>query len=145
MTRFDQIKIKQLNSKEEIAQAYEIFNKKYDVTISDFNTQIDEMIAANNFKIIAAFIDDKIVGVAGYWLLRMFYCGRYLQVSSLIVDQNSRNLGIGSKILDEIENIAKAKECKKIILDAFVDNKKSHSLYYRKNFHIRGFHFMKDL
>jgi hypothetical protein len=30
-------------------------------------------------------------------------------------------------------------------LDSFIGNKKSHSLYFREGFFIRGFHFMKEL
>ena len=35
--------------------------------------------------------------------------------------------------------------CEKIVLDSFTENKKSHTLYFKEDFHIRGFHFMKDL
>ncbi len=142
----DQIVIKELNTKAEMLQAYEIVKQRYQqMSAENFAEQISEMISMNDFKMIGAFLGDKIVGVTGYWVLRMLYCGRYIQLSSFIVDEEKRGLGIGKKLLQEIEKIGKKLNCEKVILDSFTENKKSHSLYYREGFHVRGFHFMKDL
>ena len=142
----DQIVIKELNSKEEMLQTYKILKQRYqELSLENFTTQISEMIALNDFKMIAAFSGDEIIGVCGYWILRMFYCGRYIQLSSFIVDEEKRGGGVGKKILHEIEKIGKKLNCEKIVLDSFTENKKSHALYYRENFYISGFHFVKDL
>jgi len=142
----NQITIRALNSKEEMMLAHEVIKQRYaQMTPENFGEQIAEMIDKNDFKMIGAFVGDKIVGVAGYWVLCMLYCGRYIQVSSFIVDENQRGLGIGKLILREIEKIGRELECEKVILDSFTENKKSHALYYREDFYIRGFHFMKDL
>jgi len=142
----NQIVIKKLNSKAEMLLAFPIIRQRYkEMTLENYDAQISEMIAMNDFKMIGAFIGDEIVGVTGYWMLRMLYCGRYLQISSFIVDEEKRGAGIGKKILDEMEKIARELNCEKIVLDSFTENKKSHPLYFRENFYIRGFHFMKDL
>ncbi len=140
------ITIQKLNSKSEILSAFPVIRQRYEnLSLENYEAQISEMIAMNDFKMIGAFIGDEIVGVCGYWVLRMLYCGRYLQLSSFIVDEEKRGEGIGKKILDEMEKIGKELRCEKIILDSFTENKKSHSLYFREGFHIRGFHFMKNL
>ena len=142
----DQIVIKELNTKAEMLQAYEIVKQRYQqMSAENFEAQISEMISMNDFKMIGAFLGDKIVGVTGYWVLRMLYCGRYIQLSSFIVDEEKRGLGIGKKLLKEIEKIGKKLNCEKVILDSFTENKKSHALYYREGFYVRGFHFMKDI
>ena len=141
-----EIIIKKLTTKEEMLLVYPIIQQRYShIDAVAYEKQLSEMIAMNDFKIVAAFLDEKIVGIAGYWILRMLYCGRYIQVSSFIVDEEKRNLGIGKKILDEIEKIGRELKCDKVVLDSYTENKKSHSLYFREDFHIRGFHFMKDL
>lgn len=142
----DQITIKKLDSKEQMLLAFPIIRQRYkEMTLENFDGQISEMIARNDFKMLGAFIGDEIVGVTGYWISRMLYCGRYIQISNFIVDRKKRGLGIGGKILHEIENLAKELQCEKIVLDSFTENKKSHPLYFKENFYIRGFHFMKDL
>jgi len=142
----EEITIKELNNLDEMMLAYSIIKQRYrEITLDNFQSQISEMIAMNDFKMIGAFLNDEIIGIAGYWVLRMLYCGRYIQVSSFIVDEEKRGFGIGKKILREIEKIGKKLNCEKIVLDSFTENKKSHSLYFKEDFHIRGFHFMKDL
>ena len=142
----EEIVIKELNNLDEMTLAYSIVKQRYrEITLDNFQSQISEMIAMNDFKMIGAFLDDEIVGIAGYWVLRMLYCGRYIQVSSFVVDEEKRGFGVGKKILREIEKIGKKLNCQKIVLDSFTENKKSHSLYFKEDFHIRGFHFMKDL
>lgn len=140
------ITIKELNTHEAMLAAYPIIRQRYlEMSLEGYSAKIAEMISMNDFKMVGAFLNDEIVGVCGYWILRMLYCGRYIQLSSFIVDEEKRGHGIGHKILQEIENIAKKSNCEKIVLDSFTENKKSHPLYYREGFHIRGFHFMKDL
>ena len=142
----DQIVVKELNSAQEMFQTYKIVSQRYkEMTRENFQSQILEMIEMNDFKMIGAFLGEEIVGVAGYWILRMLYCGRYIQLSSFIVDEEKRGSGIGKKILREVEKIGKKLNCEKIILDSFTENKKSHALYYREDFYIRGLHFMKNL
>ena len=111
----------------------------------NFENTLDEMILNNNYKMVAGYNDDKMIAVAGYWVARMLYCGRYLQACNLIVDENLRNQGVGKKILHYLEDKARKLDCDKMVLDSYTENKKSHSLYFAENFYIRGFHFMKDL
>lgn len=142
----DKIVIKKLNNKSEILLAFEIIKQRYThLDLEKFEQQISEMIKMNDFKMVGAFLDDKIIGIAGYWVLRMLYCGKYIQVSSFIVDEEKRGFGVGRKILLEVEKIGKELSCEKIVLDSYTENKKSHSLYYQSGFYIRGFHFMKDI
>ena len=142
----EEITIKELNNLDEMMLAYSIIKQRYrEITLDDFQIQISEMIVMNDFKMIGAFLNDEIIGIAGYWVLRMLYCGLYIQVSSFIVDEEKRGFGIGKKILNEIEKIGKRLNCEKMVLDSFTENKKSHSLYFKEDFHICGFHFMKDL
>lgn len=142
----EQVVIRELVEAKDIEAAHLIISQIYsEMNLENYLTHIAEMQKMNNFKMVGAFLDGKMVGVSGYWILIMLYCGKYIQVSNLVIDEKHRSLGIGKKILDFIGDIGRESECKKIILDSYTENKKSHSLYYREEFHIRGFHFMKDL
>lgn len=140
------IEIRELNSREEMMLAYPLVRQMYEkMDVTTYVTYIDEMIQVNNFKMIGAFLDGKIIGASGYWVLLMLYCGRYIQTSNLVVDKEYRSIGVGKSLLDHIEKIGRKLNCHKVVLDSYTENKKSHSLYYREGFYIRGFHFMKDL
>ena len=116
-----------------------------EMTKDEFSAALDEMIKLSGYRMVAAFSGDKMVGVSGYWIASMLYCGLYLQASNVVVAKELRSQGIGRKILKFLENKAREMKCKKIVLDSYTENKKSHPLYFRDNFYIRGFHFMKDI
>ena len=138
--------IRHLTSINEMMFAYPLIATMYkDMDYKTFNAYIREMVAVNNYHMVAVFIDDEIIGVCGYWVFLMLYCGRYLQASNLVVAEKYRSLGIGQKILSYLTKIAREMGCKKLVLDSYTENKKSHPLYFREGFYIRGFHFMKDL
>ncbi|MFM7620816.1 MAG: GNAT family N-acetyltransferase [Alphaproteobacteria bacterium] len=137
---------------QEMKIAHDLIIKHYkhlniDQTI--FEETIDEMVKRNNYQMLLAFAKTadglELLGIAGFWVSRMFYCGRYLQVSNLIVNEKFRSNGIGKKILQYLEIIALKQQCLKIVLDSYTENKRSHSLYFGEGFYIRGFHFVKDL
>jgi GNAT superfamily N-acetyltransferase len=139
------------NSKE-MKIAYELIFKHYQHLNLDqliFEETLEEMIKRNDYQMLLAFNESdnglELLGVAGFWVSRMFYCGRYLQVSNLIVNEKFRSNGIGKKILQYLEMIALKQQCIKIVLDSYTENKRSHSLYFGEGFYIRGFHFVKDL
>lgn len=65
-------------------------------------------------------------GIKGYAMLNLFY------ISQLFVDENHRNIGLGKKLLSEIETVAKNHGCSTLRLDTL--NKKSHSFYIKSGF-----------
>jgi len=141
-----EITIKELGSKDEMMSAFTLIHQMYEkISREEFSIALDEMISRNDYKIAAAFFGEKIVGISGYWISRMLYCGRYLQASNLVVDKELRKSGIGKKLLNYLEAKAKESGCQKMVLDSYVLNTKSHPLFFREGFYIRGFHFMKDL
>jgi len=140
------IVIKDLETKNMMMEAFPLIHQMYKkMDYKGFEGALDEMILNNNYKIVAGFHDEKMIAISGYWIARMLYCGRYLQASNLVVDENFRGNGVGKKILNYLENKARKLGCDKMVLDSYSENKKSHSLYFGEDFYIRGFHFMKDL
>lgn len=142
----DNLVIKNLETTDEMNLAFPLVKQFYPhIDLKRYNFLVSEMVELNNFKMIGLWLKNKLVGVCGYYVASMFYCGRYLQISNFIIDENYRNQGIGSYLMMHLEKLAKELGCQKFVLDSYTENKKSHSLYFRQGFYIRGFHFMKDL
>jgi GNAT superfamily N-acetyltransferase len=138
--------IKDLETKNVMMDAFPLIHQMYKkMDYKGFESALDEMILNNNYKMVAGFYDEKMIAISGYWIARMLYCGRYLQASNLVVDENFRGNGVGKNILNYLESKARKLGCDKMVLDSYSENKKSHSLYFREDFYIRGFHFIKDL
>ena len=141
-----QLEIKDLSTKNSMIEAFSLIHQMYKkMNYEVFEINLDEMILRNDYKMVAGFHNEKMIAVSGYWIAKMLYCGRYLQASNLVVDENFRGRGAGKQILNYLENKARDLGCDKMVLDSYTENKKSHSLYFGEDFYIRGFHFMKDL
>ena len=141
-----QLEIKDLVTKNSMIEAFPLIHQMYKkMNYENFEINLDEMILRNDYKMVAGFYNEKMIAVSGYWIAKMLYCGRYLQASNLVVDEEFRSRGIGKQILNYLENKARNLGCDKMVLDSYTENKKSHSLYFGEDFYIRGFHFMKDL
>jgi ribosomal protein S18 acetylase RimI-like enzyme len=59
-----------------------------------------------------------------------------LYIGNICVDKNSRGMGVGKFLLDNIIIYAKKKKCKKIILDVSKDNRVAINLYKKMGFEI---------
>lgn len=138
--------IKEFTTKEEMLLGFPIIHQLYNkISLKKYSQFLDEMLVGNNYTMIGAFIEDKLVAVASYWILTRFYCGRYIQIGNMVVDHNHRSFGIGSLLLQYVEKVGRKKKCQKFILDSYTENKKSHPLYFREGFFIEGLHYMKNL
>ena len=106
--------------------------------------RLAEMINLN-YHCAGAFENGKLVGAAGMWFGARFYCGRYIDVDNVIVDEKQRSLGIGKLLMNWIEAYAREQGCEVSVLDAYTTNTEAHRFYLRDGYKIIGFHFHKEL
>ena len=106
--------------------------------------RLEEMIP-KGYHCIAAFQDDAVVGVAGYWLFSRFYSGLYMDVDNVVVDETRRSGGIGAAMMDWLEEHARSLGCRSVMLDSYVTLARAHKFYFRRGYEILGYHFRKEL
>lgn len=114
------------------------FTKKgYNSTILS-HKEIQERIKKNIFKVYVVTIDNKIVGTTSI----IQQNDRYY-IRSMAVEPDYQNKGIGLFIFENIFNIAKNENIKKISLDSFKPLKKAVRFYKKHGFKKTG--IKKDL
>ncbi len=137
--------IKETNNLEEMKQSFSLIKQlTTSLTAISYTSMLQKMVPNNYFQ-LQAFINNKIVGVSGFWLQTKLYIGSYLEIDNFVVDINFRSKGIGEKLILEIEKIAKNENCNAIMLDAYLENKKGHSFYNKFGFEAKGYHFIKKI
>ncbi len=140
------LKFKHISLVDEMMESLLLVNQLYpDIDAQSLKSSLVEMVDCNNYQMLAVFSNDEMVGVCGYWILKMLYCGRYMQISNFVTDEKYRGQGVGNAIIKYLENYAKELKCDKFVLDSNVLNQDPHSLFFKHGFYIRGLHFMKDL
>ena len=104
-----------------------------------------EVMISHGYHAIAAFEGDHMVGVAGYWLGARFYCGEYMDVDNVVVDETLRSRGIGQKLMDWLHDKARELGCKVVVLDSYVTYTRAHKFYFRQDYEILGYHFSRKV
>lgn len=102
-----------------------------------------EVMIPRGYRCIAAFMGERMVGVAGFWVGAKFWCGEYLEPDNVFVLPELRSAGIGAKMMDYLEEQARTLGCKVIGLDSYVTYAGAHKFYFRRGYEIVGFHFTR--
>ena len=62
--------------------------------------RIRGLMASDGFRLTAITEDGEVRAVAGWRVLDMLYCGRFLSVDDLVSDPDARSKGHGKALLD---------------------------------------------
>lgn len=97
------------------------------------------------YRCLGAFDGKKLVGACGIWTASRFWCGPFMEMDNLVVDQDYRNKGVGKRLTDWVEKDARKRGCAIVMADSYSHNTASHRFYFRENYIIKGFCFVKEL
>jgi phosphinothricin acetyltransferase len=106
----------------------------YEESLRDINEQwtIINEIQSQGFPFIVAVIDNKIAGFASYGTFRKKYGFRFTVEHSVYVSNEFRAMQIGSKLLSELIQIAKAQNLK--VMVACIDTLNPKSIAFHEKF-----------
>lgn len=140
-----EITIREIYSKSEMLENWSIIVQAYpNLSLKKYAQILDNMLP-HNYGQIGAFIEDKCVGVSGYWIQWKIWCDKCLEMDNVVVATEFRSQGIGKLLEEFLVQKAKEKGCDMMALDAYVDNFKVHKFYVNQGYHARGYHFIKHL
>ena len=119
----------------------------------DATFQIDDLkeafirgIRSKSQRYICAAADSKVVGFCSLTVKNsLWQQGPLGCIDELIVDDEYREKGVGSKLLDRIMEIAKALGCRAVVLDSAFHRKDAHRFYEQRGFTKTAYLFSKAL
>ena len=97
--------------------------------------------ARDGYRLLAACIDDQVVGLAGYRPQENLIHGRFVYVDDLIVAASGRRAGIGALLLDRVSDECRRLQVPTLVLDTAVDNSLGQRFYFRYGMLARGLRF----
>jgi GNAT superfamily N-acetyltransferase len=140
-----EITVRKLTNKKEMLSFLPLINQLYpSLSADDYSLQLDEMIPFR-YSQVGVFEGKKQIGMAGVWIGHKFWCGKYLEIDHVIVLESHRSQGIGKLIFDFMKNMAREEECHSLGLDSFTHNNRSHKMFFKEDFVIKGYHFVHAL
>jgi ribosomal protein S18 acetylase RimI-like enzyme len=137
--------ITELTTKEQMLEQLPIIQQLYpEFTLEIYESLLLQMIP-HNYKQLIVTLEDKTIGLSGFWIGVKLWCGRYLELDNVIVHPDFRSKGIGSLLTNTLNDIAIANDCNMMALDAYTTNFGAQKFYFNHGFVPKGFHFVKYL
>ncbi len=78
---------------------------------------------------IGAFVDGELKGIAMFTERCQFWCGRHLEMDTLVVDESCRSLGLGRALVQAVEAEAAQRGIEMVLLKVYTTNLKARGFY----------------
>jgi len=107
---------------------------------------VQEMQRDKGYKLYACLTEkNECIGVVGFVFESRLSSGRIIYLDDLVIDEASRGLGVGSKLLDLVIENANQQNCDAILLDCGNHRTESHQFYLKKGFDNTALDFKMSL
>jgi GNAT superfamily N-acetyltransferase len=101
--------------------------------------------AGQGYRLLAAWQDQEVKGLAGYRIQENLIYGRFLYVDDLVAASDARSQGLGGKLIDALREEARRQGCAHFVLDTALANALGQRFYFRNGLLARGMHFCQPL
>ena len=100
---------------------------------------------AQGYRLLAAWSDGAIVGLAGYRLMDNLLYGRFVYVDDLVVTASLHRGGVGERLLQAARQQAMDLNCENFVLDTGLHMALAQRFYFRQGLLAQGMHFVEPL
>lgn len=131
---------------QDIAASYEVMRQlRPHLTADGYLARVRALMASEGLRLLTLSHEGVVRGVAAYRVMDMLYCGRLLYLDDLVVDERVRSHGYGARLIERLEQEARALGCNEVQLISRVTREQAHRFYFRQGFGIECFHFRRQL
>jgi GNAT superfamily N-acetyltransferase len=97
------------------------------------------------YRLLAAWRDGAVAGLAGYRLQENLIYGRFVYVDDLVVTASLHRAKLGERLLQAARQQAVALGCAHFVLDTGLHMMLAQRFYFRQGLLARGMHFVEPL
>lgn len=98
-----------------------------------------------HYRLLAAVNDGRAVALAGYRHQENLIYGRFLYVDDLVVESSARGSRWGAQLLGALDDLARATDCARLVLDTGLGNALAQRFYFRQGLLTSAIRFSKPL
>ncbi|AEK60744.1 GNAT family N-acetyltransferase [Collimonas fungivorans] len=141
-----QVEIKHIESDTDLEASFSVM-KELRPHLSDratYGAQVARQ-RTQGYRLLAAWSDGAIVGLAGYRLQDNLIYGRFVYVDDLVVTASLHRSGLGERLLQAARQQAVALRCKHFVLDTGLHMALAQRFYFRQGLLAKGMHFVEPL
>ena len=140
------VEIRHISNEADLAASFPVM-KELRPHLTDSATYVVQVMHQHTqgYRLLAAWRDGTIVGLAGYRLQDNLIYGRFVYVDDLVVSTSLHGSGIGEQLLSAARQQAVAAQCTHFVLDTGLGNALAQRFYFRQGLLARGMHFVEAL
>ena len=141
-----QIEIKHIESDADLAASFPVM-KQLRPHLSDCAAYKEQVARqrTQGYRLLGAWRDGVIVGLAGYRLQDNLLYGRFVYVDDLVVSATLHRSGFGECLLQAARQQAAALNCRHFVLDTGLHMALAQRFYFRQGLLAKGMHFVESL
>ncbi len=88
-----------------------------------------DLAKKSDIKFLAIYDDNLLKGIISYRIMFNLYLEEHLVIDDLIIEENLRGKGIGTKLINFVIQLAEKKNIKTIKLDSGLQRNQAHNFY----------------
>lgn len=140
------IEIAELNTEEEYRRAFPLMHQLRPYLTEERFLEITGQMVWDGYRLFAAREGDEYLALAGVGVCLNLYHGRHLWVYDLVTRSDRRSTGIGRRLMEFLEQLARQENCEHVALVSNVQRKDAHRFYEEKLSYDRASYlFLKKL
>lgn len=133
-------------NKSDLERFYPVMQElRKDLSMSDFLSIYENAKSADGYEIVAIEEGDKVLALMGYRILFDYVHGKHLYIDDLVCTESHRSQGLGAKLLNYAEGIAKDLNCKGLRLCTGIENELGKKFYERQGWNLRAVAYKKKI
>lgn len=101
--------------------------------------------ARQDYRILAAWDDDRVVALAGYRFQENLVYGKFLYVDDLVSASDQRGKRWGERLLKALDDVALQAACVRLVLDTGMANALAQRFYFRQGLLTGSLRFGKPI
>ena len=119
---------------------------RVDSLASNSRETLEKQLENPACSVLVARLDDKIIGTATIYFIDVAAHGQpYAFLEGLVIHEDHRGNGHGTAFFKECAQIAKSKNCYKMLFTSGLDREDAHKFYEKLGFKKWGYEFRMDL
>ena len=122
------------------------FDLGYNVSLDELEKRISEMLSCTNYKIFVACNDERVIGFVGMVSFIAFEIkNKAAKIIALAVSQEYRKNGIGTNLLNLVENYCINNDMSVISLNSGLLRENAHKFYESNGYSKNSYGFIKKV
>lgn len=143
-----EIKIREIQEVDypEVLSLWNTELNNHSVNEENIASDYERMSKNDDYKTFVALLDNKVVGfITTVQVLAVGLPVGYLKINGLAVKEACQNKGVGTRLLQHVENMAYEKGLSYVLLNSGVRRIQAHAFYERNNYDKDSYCFDKAL